>query len=47
MANIGVNPEAIFPYQLLFHGPSANADYLNFVQHFAVPKLLEEGTHSP
>ncbi|KAE8443796.1 hypothetical protein EG329_001390 [Mollisiaceae sp. DMI_Dod_QoI] len=48
MANIGVNPEAVFPYQILFQGKNAEADYLHFMAQLAkiikiyMPSLLRK-----
>jgi hypothetical protein len=42
MVDFGVNPEAVFPYQMLFHGKNADADYLNFWAQLA--KIIKNHT---
>ncbi|PVH90776.1 hypothetical protein DM02DRAFT_620854 [Periconia macrospinosa] len=43
MVDLGVNPEAVFPYQMLFRGKNADAEYLNFVAQLA--KIINK--HAP
>jgi len=42
MAGIGVSPEAVFPYQMLFHGKNADTDYVNFVAQLV--KIIRDDT---
>ncbi|KAH0425961.1 hypothetical protein CcaCcLH18_10665 [Colletotrichum camelliae] len=44
MVDFGVNPEAVYPYQMLYHGDNADADYLNDLAQLAkhTPNILRK-----